>query len=409
MLYFRNHQLTDMYPVSEKAVRNWITSAREGKLDLVLQEEGGKYYIANTTKNQRTIRELVEKRKKFTNTRGHKVITPPKEFYKLYTKEQILDIITNIEIHKEVPFQYCYFNGGAHHWDQYAQRLESEESPNALNQTVELLKSNFSNIDRLLSMHKSVNIIDLGIGNAIPTRCLVEHLLEKKLLNKCIGLDLSEAMLDIAEKNIKEWFGNRVTFERYVRDIGQDRFRDVVVDNYLSEDVERPVNVILLLGGTLSNLREPNDALRVINKSMAPGDMLIFSRKLDTSNSRQHFDFGTDTNSQTPSPLTELMIRLLGFDSSLYDFVSAYDQGQNMRFMGIKLKVSLSLRFEFDDFRHTIDLNKDDTILFWRARHAKATETLEQFESNGFNTLEASQTNDHEYLLTISEIQTVSS
>lgn len=406
MLYFKNHQLTELYPVSEKAVRNWIASARDGKLDLVLQEEGGKYYVANTAKNQRVIKELVEKRKKFTNTRGHKRVTPSEELYKLYTKEQLLDIISNIEAHREIPFQYCYFNGGARYWDQYAKRLESEETPNTLNQTIELLKTNFDNIDRLVGNHKRVNVIDLGIGNAAPTKGLVEHLLKRGVLNKYVGVDLSKAMLDIAEDNVKEWFGDKVTFEKHARDISAERFRDIITDNYLNFDSDRSLNLVLLLGGTFANLRDPNDALRTLNNSLAPGDRLIFSLKLDTPNSRRYFDFNGDPKAQVLDPKLELLLKALNFDKSYYDIESAFDKEQNMRFIRIRFKVAVSIDFKFGEASYAVNLNKDETILLWRARHITASGLINQFEENGFNTLESSQSNDHEYIVTISEIKT---
>jgi uncharacterized SAM-dependent methyltransferase len=404
MLYFKNYQLAELYPVSEKAIRNWITSAREGKLDLLLHEDADKFYIANTTKNQRVIKELVEKRKKFTNSRGHKKITPAPEFYQVYDKTEILDMISSIEAYHEVPFQYSYFNGGAQHWDTYAQRLADEDTPNTLNQIVQLLETNTDNIDRLLGSHKYVNVIDLGIGNALPSKNLLEHLLQKGVLNKYIGVDISKAMLEIAERNVKSWFGDKVPFEKYARNINYDNFRDIIADNYFgSNEEDRPLNLVLFLGGTLSNLREPNDALRAINNSMNLADRLIFSYKLDTSNSRRYFDFRTDPN-QSLNPKLELMLRLLNIDKANYEIEQAFDENENMRFVRIRLKIALSIEFKLNNDTYGVNLNKDDCILLWRARHATAPSLTQQFEANGFDTLESSITNDHEYFLSISEI-----
>ena len=65
MKYFKNTELAKLYHVSEKSVRNWIDAVEIGKLDLDLFDQKGKFYIANTTKNTRTIEALVEKGKKY--------------------------------------------------------------------------------------------------------------------------------------------------------------------------------------------------------------------------------------------------------------------------------------------------------------------------------------------------------
>lgn len=80
MKYFRNTELAKIYKVSEKSVRNWIEAAQSGKIELQLFEHNGKYFIANTSKNTTIIEKLVEKGKKFRNTRGHKKLVLVKNF-----------------------------------------------------------------------------------------------------------------------------------------------------------------------------------------------------------------------------------------------------------------------------------------------------------------------------------------
>src|ERR1044072_5333369 len=123
MKYFRHTELAKLYHISEKSVRNWIQASVEGRLDLHLYEENGRQYVANTSKNTATIEQLVQKGKKYKNTRGTKTITPKDSFYKNYNRKQILDIISNLTIHHELLQQYCYVNSGAEYWDTYANRL----------------------------------------------------------------------------------------------------------------------------------------------------------------------------------------------------------------------------------------------------------------------------------------------
>jgi len=203
MLYFKKAELAETYHISEKTVTNWIREAKDGKLNLELREEQGRAWIANTTRNIELIEQLVERRKKFRNSRGLKAITPKPEFYELYNQQQIFDITSSLDIYHEVAPDYTYFNGGAEYWDKYAQRLASETVPNLLTSTIKQLKTNQGYIDDLISKYKRVNIVDIGPGNALPVKELLQHLLDQGNLGRYIALDISPSILKVAERNIR--------------------------------------------------------------------------------------------------------------------------------------------------------------------------------------------------------------
>jgi uncharacterized SAM-dependent methyltransferase len=406
MQYFKNSELAKMYNVSQAAVGKWITSAKSGKLDLVLTEHNGKFYITNTAKNLASIKEMVKERKKYFNKRSLKEVTPSQEFYDLYNREQILDIISNLDIHREIPLQYTYFNGGAAYWDEYAKRLAAESNPNLLNSTVSLLHTNREYIDTLIAGHKSVNIIDVGLGNAYPVRGLLGHLLDKGVLGRYIGIDTSQEMLDIAERNIVEWFGGQVKFEGLVRDINFDRFVDIIATESFKDPSESSINIVLLFGGTLNNFRSPSDALKVIANSMGSKDLVICAGMLDTESTRLYFDFSTQPNSSSLSPRHSLIPNLLNIDKSFYTVEQLFDEKKSARFIRSRLKVAVSIKIQLDDGERQIDLAKGDTILHWRHWHFSAMNVLKLFDNSGLNLLHLSETPDHNYYMLISDIKT---
>src|ERR1700733_15160839 len=102
MKYFKNTELAKLYIVSEKSVSNCIVAARQGKLELELTEAGDKFYITNTSRNTNTVESLVKRGKKYKNTRGAKVVHPIAKFYELYSQKQIVDIISNIDVYREI-------------------------------------------------------------------------------------------------------------------------------------------------------------------------------------------------------------------------------------------------------------------------------------------------------------------
>lgn len=405
MKYFKNVELAKIYHVSEKAVRNWIEATAGGKLGLELYEQNGRQVIANTTKNQLIIEGLVEEGRKYRNSRSVKEVTPRPDFYSLFNETQIYDIATNLEIHHEIPREYNYFAGGADRWDRYSQRLATEQTPNTLTSTVRLLRMNRGYLDDLLGKYRLINVVDIGVGNAFPVKELLEHLLEQGTLGRYIALDISPEMLAIAERNVKKWFDGRVKFEGYELDISHERFTNILAQEYVKENADSTANLVLMLGGTLSNLRQPDGTLGVVHDSMGRKDLLVHSIKLDTEGSRRYFDFNSEPGNTSLAPNHRLIFDMLNIDESFYDVEMGFDESMRQRYIRVRLKVSLKITFEFKNGARHLELNKGETILLWRCWQQTAADVAEQFDRNDFYTLHSSQTEDEEYILTVSKVK----
>jgi len=407
MKYFKNTDLAKLYNVSEKSVRNWISATKEGKLDLQLYNDGDRSFIANVSKNTQLIELLVHKGKKYKNSRGYKIISPTPEFYKLFDAKAVFDILSNLDIYHEIPLQYSYFDSGATIWDGYVQRLSEEDTPNILSNTIQLLEMNNAYFDSLLGSSERINIVDIGPGNCYPVRGLLERLVESGRLNRYICLDVSPDMLSIAKENIEKWFGDKIKFESYVRDITYERFDDLVALDSFGKD-ETVCNIVLFLGSTMSNFREPNKPLYTIHDSMGKNDLLIFSKQLDTVKARRYFDYYTDPNQPGVfllPPKSKFTLDLLNIDSSLYDLELSFDEEHMARRSQVRLKVALSIEFQINGTPKVIHFNKGDAILLWRHRHLSILQTIEQFDQSGFDLVEAMTSADGESLLSISKMK----
>lgn len=407
MLYFKHSELANEYHVSLKTVHNWIDAARQSKLDLKLHEVNGRTYVANTTANLVILERLASKGQKYRNNLHHKVVTPKPEFYELYTRRQMLDIISNLTIHHEIPRQYNYMDGGASNWNRYAESLMQEPTPNLLKCTIELIDSNLRDIDRLIGSAKKVNLIDLGPGNAVPVRGLLEHLRSAGKLNRYIAIDISESMLDIVRDNIAEWFGDEVHYEGHVKDITYERFDDILVDDMLGPDADDTINLVLFLGATPMNFRAPYDSLKAIRRSLGQRDLLIYSDKPDTEIDRRYFNFNPESDSVSVlSPNHRFIFDLLNIDESLYGVEMGFNEQKRIRYIRVRLKTALTIDFKFENGERKVALQKGDTILLWRAWHQTTFELISDFEEVGFTLLQANLTEDRQYLLTISGVAT---
>lgn len=402
MLYFKHSELVNKYHVSLKTVHNWIDAAKQGKLSLELYEKGSRTYIANKPSNIETVEKLVEQGKKYRNARFHKTVTPKPEFYDIFSKRQIFDIVSNLTLHREIPRQYNYFNGGALNWDALQRKLYANNKPNNLTNTVELLDTNSHILDSLIGTRKRVNVVDVGIGNAMPTRKLLEHLRNRELLNRYIGIDISESMLDIAENNVKEWFSGALRFERHVRDITFERFDDVLLDDMLDKEADDTVNIVLLLGATPINFRFFKDALSVVYASMSQDDILVYTGKPDTEESRRYFNLINDPTGQTVlSPNYSYMLELLGISKDLYQPEVGYDDIKRMRYVRVRLNMPITINFSYKNISRNVQLNKGDTILLLRVWHMSVSESISQFESIGFTLLQSGLSADRGRFMTV--------
>jgi len=406
MQYFKHSELTDQYHVSLKTVHNWIDAAKQGKVALNLYRTKNRTYIANTPENTILLTQLAEKGKKYRNTLHHKVVKPSKEFYDIYSRRQILDIITNLKVHGEIPRQYNYMQDGARNWDNWLRRLAKEESTNILNGTVELLHTNMDAIERLLADSEKINVIDLGVGNAYPIKELLGQLISRNILHRYIAIDISPSMLAIAKKNISMWYGDKVKFEGYVRDMSHEKFDDLLVDDMLRKDADDTINLVLLLGLTPANLRSPQDVLKVAHSSMGNRDLLVYSAKPDTDASRGYFDFSPTSGVKTTlSPNHQYILDLLNIDESFYDVEMGFDFIKRMRYVRIKLKTAITIDFNFEDLQRSVALEKGDTILLLRVWHQTTLETISDFEKAGFTMLQSSLTKDRKAFLSISGVE----
>lgn len=408
MLYFRKAELAETYLVSEKTVTNWIKETKLGKLDLELTYEGSRARIANTTRNIELIEQLIEKRAKYRNTKSTlnaKAISPKPQFYNLYSQQQIFDITNSLDMYHEIAPDYTYFDGGADYWDKYTQRLAAEKLPNLLSNTINQIKVNQSYIDDLVSRYERINIVDIGPGNALPVRGLLQHLLDQNKLGRYVALDISPSILKIAERNIRSWFGSKVAFEGHQIDIKYDRFAHLLIENTLVDNVNKVVNIVVSFGAGFSNLRSPDDAFKTVRSSMNRQDLFVHNLKLDSKTSRQYFDLGLRTKSTSFDVHERMMVDLLNIDESLYDVEVGYDDQRRQRYIRIRLKVALAITFSLEKGDRVIEFNKNDTILVWRYWHQSAEEVTAQLARNDFDVLQTSQTEDKDYLLTISRVK----
>jgi uncharacterized SAM-dependent methyltransferase len=259
-------------------------------------------------------------------------------------------------------------------------------------------------MDKFLLGRDRINVIDIGVGDAEPVKNLLGHLLNKGVLNRYIAIDVSQSMLDVAKRNIEEWFGGRVEFEGYIRDIRNERFDDLLLPDALKADHERIANIVLFLGGTWSNFRAPSDCMKVIHGSLGEHDLFIYTGKPDTEASRRYFNFNPKDEALVVPPIDRFVLEMLNIDQSLYHVEMGFNEQRKMRYIRVRLRTPLTIRFRAKNIERDVKIEKGETILVWRAWHWSTHEIITNLEQAGLTLLQASLTQNRQYLLTVSGV-----
>lgn len=408
MIYFKHSDLSDKYHVSLKTVHNWIDGAKQGKVNLKLHSVTNRTYVANTPENLLVLNDLADKGKKYRNTLHHKIVNPTPEFYEILERRQIFDIITSLNVHKEIPSKYNYLESGSANWDGWTKQMADAATLNALKATVELIEDNLGTLNRLTSGYEKINVIDLGPGNSYPVKGLLEHLLKQGTLHRYIAIDISQTMLSAAEENVKEWFGDTVAFEGYIRDFGYERFDDLIIDDMLATDASKTLNIVLLLGGTLDNFPSSKTVLKLIHSSMGVNDIFIHESKPDTEAARRYFAFNAASpqDNQRKPNMFEYILNLMNLDNSLYELEMGFDDQRMERYVRARLKTSITIQFNHRNISQSVNIEKGEAVLLLRIRHSTAFQNISEAGSLGFTLLHSDLTTDRQYLLSIYGMET---
>ena len=233
------------------------------------------------------------------------------------------------------------------------------------------------------------------------------HLHAQDELDRYVALDFSIDMLEMAKNNVEKWFDGRVKFEGYQLDMAHERFSNITAQNYLQRS-DNGINLVLLLGGTPTNLRATRDVFRTVCESMNPGDLFIYTDKLtDPDKTPEWLEYSYDTKPEKPEVLNRhrFVLDKLNIKDTYYQAELGFDKVTKQKYSRAKLKFALTVKFEFSDGERTVKLEKGSTITLWRCLEYNSSQLHNLLEDSGFYVLHSSQSEDRGYILTIAEVQ----
>lgn len=193
----------------------------------------------------------------------------------IFSPRQLSELITAIKGRNEFPLKFAYVSKlGTQRWDEIAKARSDDPhginrvETNLLGAKAEAFLSSFKSL-------KKLNIIDIGPGNAAPVMLLLKRLKKKGVKFRYVPVDISNEMLDLAEKNVKKAFPN-IPIQKVQLDFELGNFPEVTYN--LRKDGYQ--NFMLFLGSTLGNQSDRNRVLTNFRDSMTSDDYLAIGVEL---------------------------------------------------------------------------------------------------------------------------------
>jgi uncharacterized SAM-dependent methyltransferase len=191
-----------------------------------------------------------------------------------FTEKQQFELLASISARGEIPTKFIYLNEGEKLWDAvYNQRIGDD---GMYRKELDLLLGHINSFVTVFASSQGINLVDLGCGNGIPAIAIIKQLREHNLQVNYVAVDISEAMIDLAIKNVKEALPE-VTTEKLNIDFEKESLIDDLLN--IKQRTHFP-NFMIDLGNTLGNHVNVSSVLSNFLESMTLDDYLLIGNGL---------------------------------------------------------------------------------------------------------------------------------
>lgn len=381
--YISTSELNYKYGVSNVTVAKWLLLASKGEVNLKFDKVGKRIRMLNTPENWFVLDNLGQKatvkRQKIYSSRTS--VDP--EFYNYFSKDELTEIVRDLEYKKYINYKFTYKGEGADYWDQFYQENEENGTYKTPKRTKEVLDRYIPLLVDKMKNFDEVNIVEIGPGNGLPVINFIKKLKLKVPIKKYIGIDISSDLLDQSIENLS----NHITDIEYIklnRDIERDRIDTAFSYNYSKNT--RVANIVLILGGTILNTYETKSILQSIRRSLNPDDIVLFNSNVNDPVNNLNF-----TYVYSPEVVVQCtwLPRMLGIDVDNCELVAEFDKDSNQKVAYLVLDKDYTIDFKFGDFQRSITLQKKDKIILWMYFITDLHDSSELFREAGFKMLDA--------------------
>jgi len=306
-------------------------------------------------------------------------VSPAARFYQTYSVTHVGAIVDALARRAEFPFELTYLGGGSELW-RATEGRSATPAARARRDAVDALPERHADqVMALVPPAAPVQVVDLGPGTARPILGLLRHLLDRSRLAGYRAIDISPEMLGLARQGLRACFpGHADGFELHCGD-----FAGPDLDRVLTGD-RGPVRLVVLAGGTLHNLADPDGLLRRLGRAMSADDLLLLTLRLDNGVDRPPFmeQVGVDH----PVPPQQLSgMEMLNVDRSWYQTETGYDRDRSEVFIRARFLRPVAVVFDVGGAGRTVSFATGDTVVLFRQRHLDRHGVVDELARNGFD------------------------
>jgi L-histidine Nalpha-methyltransferase len=295
-----------------------------------------------------------------------------------FAPKELDHIAAHLAASGEIDARYSYMGeAAAAAWDRFVTWQLREAVPNAVHATRDLLHDAYD--DLIGPLRGPVRVVDLGPGNGVPARDMLERLQASGRLERYIAVDMSVEMLAIAEANLRAWLGPAAPLEF--------RRRDFVADPLA--DLRGPATLVLLAGGTLLNFADPVAVLRHVRDV---ADVLVCEVRVDTIVNRALFPMHERGQGDDIPGRYRAMLDSLGVPRDRYEPERGFDEMTRQRYLRICLTAPVTVA-------DRLVLPAGSRMHLWRYHHHTLDELTAMLGTAGYTPLTNRLSLDGEFLL----------
>lgn len=376
MTLLTNSEISKTYNVAKPTVASWIENALQKNNSLnVIIGKNGKYQIENSENNLVEMHRLCEEGKKF-KTKDQLVKTTPTEyFYQTYNLPEIVEIVNSIQTRSEIPHKFVYKGLGGLGWNQY---FESEVLKGNYQNPVKLSKLLEDSLPSILSNLKpdqTINVIEIGPGNAEPTIPFLQSLIEKEKLSKYIPIDISAELVHIAATNAQ----TKIPGLQVVGITGDIETLDLATVLFENSDVDT-VNIILYLGSTIGIHQNRAKVLDNIRQGLSDNDLFIFSNTIESDKTKTRSDYA---NSVAAKEQNQRILKNLGVEVENCEQKFWYDEKLGGKFLAVMLNKDYLVDLSQIGTNKSLYLEKGTAIIVWRLHMTNLVTVAQELSQSG--------------------------
>lgn len=394
MSVWKNSQIAEEYNVFRGTVLRWIKDYKNNNLQLETYKN--KNYVIKNEANQTILQLLAEKSKLYARHRKYQKVQASKDLENLLGYTNLIELINNLENHRQIPLKFSYLGQGADIWNETVNsRFENQRYDIGIkNQD---FKHSYLYLFDILQKYDTINIVDVGPGNGLITKYLIDILLENKMKLNYYAIDFSKKILEIVKSKMSFWFKN-LKIETEKKDIDYDVLQEKLFTNKFNSP--NSCNLILFLGGTIGNIFDRHRVLRNFYDSMTKDDYLVITNRLDNLQKRNDF---SSTDNKSILNFLKWLPKKLGIKEEFYEIVNKYDTNLKSKMKLLKLKIDLDIEIKIKDKFKIISFFEGEEIILWNHYSYTTDSLIKELQEAKMNLIHLSVSPSKEDVLVITE------